>query len=150
MKPAQLRKWIRQYGNFGVLMVAGYMGLHFLWTKRRLPVIMLLFVVVGNQLIWSRPKPRCLSIPPPPDALILSPSQSLKMPLPEAQKINAQLLLAVQQNHLEGVKAALSAGADVNFTEGSIPKLTALDYAQQEGHQDIVKLLQQAGAKNSR
>jgi hypothetical protein len=40
MKPAQLRKWMRKYGNLGVLMVAGYLGLrHLRMYKRHVLVI---------------------------------------------------------------------------------------------------------------
>src|ERR1041385_3102287 len=44
MKPAQLRRWIRQYGNWGVLAVGIYLGLRSLWTRQRVTLVALLLV----------------------------------------------------------------------------------------------------------
>ena len=91
MKPALLRKWIRKYGNLGVLMAAGYLGLHFLWTKRRLHVIMLLFAIsIGSLILWPHPHPVSLSVRIETLPAAIPPAPVAPKPAPEWQPRSLQ------------------------------------------------------------
>ena len=61
------------------------------------------------------------------------------------KKINEQLFKAVELNKIEEVKKLIEKGADLNVVNEN--GATALHWASQEGHSEIVKILKEAGAK---
>lgn len=51
MKPERLRMWMQKYGNWGVLLVGCYFGLHHLWTQRR-PTLAAALLIAGLGVGW--------------------------------------------------------------------------------------------------
>ncbi|GDX41209.1 hypothetical protein LBMAG21_15010 [Armatimonadota bacterium] len=55
MTPSRLRSWMQKYGNVGVLMVAGYFGLLYLWRERlRVTLIGLTLMGLGFSLLIAQ------------------------------------------------------------------------------------------------
>ena len=63
----------------------------------------------------------------------------------EKKRLNEKLLKAVYSGELLAVKKLLKAGADINCTD--LWNKTPLMWAAWNGHTDIVKILEKAGAK---
>ncbi len=90
MNTARLHALIRKYGDFGVLLVAGYLGLHHLWTKRRLRLFLsILTILFACMILWPNSSlspefsPPRLPVPAPiSPALACSPEPELEHPAP--------------------------------------------------------------------
>ena len=59
--------------------------------------------------------------------------------------LDQELIAAAIDGDIEKVKALIAAGADVNAKDND--EYTALDYAKDGGHTEIIKILKAAGAK---
>lgn len=66
MTPTRLRSWMQKYGNIGVLMVAGYFGLRYLWQERvRLALASLCLLCLTFALVQTRRSRHRAIVTPP-------------------------------------------------------------------------------------
>ena len=81
-----------------------------------------------------------------PDRMIIAMLLALLISIPAiAQDINSELIEAAKNGDTVSIKALLDAGADVNVKGED--GYTALMFAANAGHTEIVELLKAAGAK---
>lgn len=126
-----LRRWIRRYGVGGTLLAGCCLGLHHLWTKRRMALVCALIGMMSLVMLL-RPHPAVRAIPSPvlpTQVQPAGPEQPASDPEPSAE--NLSLLPAATKGDNAEIRRLLRLGADVDEigAEG-----TVLVYAAKEGH----------------
>lgn len=141
MKPSQLRRWIQNYGDAGVFAATAYLGLRYLWRKRRSSLIAFVCasLLIGGLLFRYR------------SSHYSNDSASEKQRLAAwvsrlRLEASLQLIAAVKDRNLSDVYKALASGADPNARDvgGHSAVSLALD-SDNEVCRAILRVLIEAG-----
>jgi hypothetical protein len=140
-----------KYGIAGILIVSCYIGLRYLWTKRRTELIggMTAMLMVGI-LLWSHPTQQPLRLPPIPktEQPTITPPPRVVVDadvLAVDSEGSSTLMLAVEANSPDIVLSLIRRGADVN--KQNIYGVMPLDVAP---NIKMLKLLLEHGADPNR